>query len=935
LVVAVCILAGLSSEAAAEPSVYVGEERYNRSEHFPFRPASHAYLTRVDTVTRRQLSQVWLAQSSSVCCVYIGDVVVSPDGSHVYVSTKTETLSSVFVVDAATMTKTATISIPEIPLGMMAISPDGASLYVGTLSSLVVIDTASSTIRDTVPLTGKAQTVVLSSTGARAYVTVSPSATTAGLLAVVDTSSLTVSSTVTVGMDPYGLALSPSGSTAYVGNLVGRSVSVVDTASGTVTSELSLPAVADNTGAVLGPEDLVMTVDGSVLYIKYRAAVLRFDVTHATFTTVRPTKGDYRGRPELTPGSDHVYVPVHRTGQALSFGVFVNWYYDDVDVLPAGDADVERVFTFANPTINIWGTYDQHTAALAFPPATGCLFEVTDRDLHVDAAGGTGILTIPAPAGCTWTLDASAATFVTFTSPTSGTGPGTLSFSVPAYTGTLLRQDVVSVNSQDVRFSQIVSAVTIDRFNDGSGMSNIVRLTGWAVDPDPSLTSGTGVDAVHVWAYPDPGSGANPIFLGAAQYGLDRIDVLRLGYPGRFVRSGFSLATTLAIGRYQIVAFAHRTRTGDFSLVKPVTVDVKPAATIDAPHGNATVSFPFNIGGWAFDPSTPGAAGGSTGVSKVEILATPASGGSTIVLGTAAYGKDRADVAAVWGTDFRFSGFDFTARPQGGAGFTTGVWRIGLRLTTNYGDTIEPEPTTVTIVKQRQITIDTPTNGDVGGTPFTIAGWAIDVDAPSGTGIDAIHVWAWPTSGAAPRFLGVATPGIARPDIASLFGSQFNAAGFSLVVTDLPAGDYTLVAYAHSTTTGQFDQAHAIVFHCSGAGFPAMYVDAPAAGATVPASTLLEGWAIDGRAADGIGIDAIHVWGFPINGGSPVFAGVGTLRLSRPDIAQAFGSRYAYAGFSRSLTALPPGTYDVAVYAHSAVTGQFDQHRVVRVTIQP
>jgi hypothetical protein len=125
------------------------------------------------------------------------------------------------------------------------------------------------------------------------------------------------------------------------------------------------------------------------------------------------------------------------------------------------------------------------------------------------------------------------------------------------------------------------------------------------------------------------------------------------------------------------------------------------------------------------------------------------------------------------------------------------------------------------------------------------------------------------------------------------------------------------------------------VFHSYGAGFPAMNIDTPTTGATVPRPTLLQGWAIDGRAADGTGVDAIHVWGFPTNGGSPVFAGVATLGQSRPDVGQAFGSRYANAGFYRSLTALPAGTYDVVAYAHSAATGQFDQQRVVRITLQP
>jgi hypothetical protein len=50
-------------------------------------------------------------------------------------------------------------------------------------------------------------------------------------------------------------------------------------------------------------------------------------------------------------------------------------------------------------------------------------------------------------------------------------------------------------------------------------------VAGWAVDL--LAPSGPGVDVVHVWAYPNPGSGADPIFGGAATYGGSRPDVGR------------------------------------------------------------------------------------------------------------------------------------------------------------------------------------------------------------------------------------------------------------------------------------------------------------------------------------------------------------------------------------------------------------------------
>jgi hypothetical protein len=92
------------------------------------------------------------------------------------------------------------------------------------------------------------------------------------------------------------------------------------------------------------------------------------------------------------------------------------------------------------------------------------------------------------------------------------------------------------------------------------------------------------------------------------------------------------------------------------------------------------------------------------------------------------------------------------------------------------------------------------------GTPFSIAGWSLDLSSSSGAGIEAIHVWAYPASGAAPIFVGATTLTFSRGDVAAIFGAQFAVSGFSLQGT-LPAGDYTLVVFALSSVARQFNNA--------------------------------------------------------------------------------------------------------------------------------
>ena len=92
------------------------------------------------------------------------------------------------------------------------------------------------------------------------------------------------------------------------------------------------------------------------------------------------------------------------------------------------------------------------------------------------------------------------------------------------------------------------------------------------------------------------------------------------------------------------------------------------------------------------------------------------------------------------------------------------------------------------------------------------------------------------------------------------------------------------------------------------------------------------------------GLGAVHVYAYPVSGGAPLFVGYSIMdanpnltpeqRHERPDLAAVLGGRYLTAGYKVSLSALPPGTYDLVVFALNARTGTGVDQRVVRVTIQ-
>ena len=115
---------------------------------------------------------------------------------------------------------------------------------------------------------------------------------------------------------------------------------------------------------------------------------------------------------------------------------------------------------------------------------------------------------------------------------------------------------------------------------------------------------------------------------------------------------------------------------------------------------------------------------------------------------------------------------------------------------------------------------------------------------------------------------------------------------------------------------------------------PLMNIDGPGNNAVLRQPFAISGWALDSVTAASAGIDTIHVWAYPLStGGNPIFAGVAALGGSRPDVAAAFGSQFANAGFYLPLRGFVPGDYLFAVYALVHTTGRFDIVKTVNVRI--
>jgi hypothetical protein len=235
------------------------------------------------------------------------------------------------------------------------------------------------------------------------------------------------------------------------------------------------------------------------------------------------------------------------------------------------------------------------------------------------------------------------------------------------------------------------------------------------------------------------------------------------------------------------------------------------------------------------------------------------------------------------------------------------------------------------VVTQTAVSIDGPANGATVTQPFNLVGWTVDLSATANSGIGFVHVYAFPASGASPIFMGAAASNASRPDVGAAFGAQFTQSGFSVPIRGLAPGTYRLGVFPYNMRWAAFTAVSSIVVNVRNS--PVMNVDAPGPNATVSGTFRVAGWAIDKAAASGTGVDFIHIWAYPGNGGSPVFLGWGNYGRSRPDIAGVFGAQFRNSGYDLNVTGLAPGSYRIIVYAHSSVSGVFDNAFPVEVTV--
>jgi bacillolysin len=359
---------------------------------------------------------------------------------------------------------------------------------------------------------------------------------------------------------------------------------------------------------------------------------------------------------------------------------------------------------------------------------------------------------------------------------------------------------------------QAAPRMAIDAPADNTQLIGSFNIGGWALDL--AAANGTGVDAIHVWGYPNPGSGAPAIFFGAATYAAPRPDV-GAAFGAQFTNSGYNLTVSgIPSAFYRIYVYTRSTVTGTFSNVRffHATVIAGQLMALDSPAAGSTLMQPFDLTGWAIDRGAPA----GTGVDALHVWAyrDPGSNTPPVFVGAGTYGLSRPDVGSFYGSRFTNSGYLLRIRGLSAGRYSLVVYAHST-ATGTFNNLVSRE---VTVEAGPRLSIDTPANGAHVSSSFHIGGWALDNPAVSGTGMDAIHVWAYPNpgSGTAPIFLGAASYGGVRADVGAYFGAQFTNSGYNLPVTGLAPGVYQINVFGHSAVTGTFNIVQSVVVTVGG-----------------------------------------------------------------------------------------------------------------------
>lgn len=501
----------------------------------------------------------------------------------------------VAVLDLANNTVVTNISVPLTPIGI-ATSPDGMRAYVICQNAKLVsvIDTTSNTVIGSITVGNGPWSAVVSPDNTRLYVT----NTNDNTISAIDTTSNSVIATLSVGTglgaSPTGITITPDGSHLYVA--ASNGISVIDTASNTVTTTIAL------IGGL--PNGIAMSPDGTRTYAALAGGNGVAVINNATNTLVQTVALGSGTNPNgivVSPDNTKVYASalngktvsvIDVASLAVTATVPVGTRLYGIDVA----ADGKHVYTVnfdSPPTVNV---IDTSTNTLSASIALGDSGRTWAIGRFI---APTSMLSVPDAPQLTCATAGNAQATLTFTAPTSNGGTAITGYvghcGAITATGTA-PPIVVGGLTNGVSYSCYVTATNAIGNSAPSASLNVTPVT----TPDPPTITGisAGNASVTVGFSPPANNGGSTITGYVATCGSQSVSGIASPLVVAGLDNGVAVTCTIIASN----AIGNSVPSAPSGSVTPATVPDAPMITAAASgDGQTVISFdaPAQNGGGA------------------------------------------------------------------------------------------------------------------------------------------------------------------------------------------------------------------------------------------------------------------------------------------------------------------------------------------------
>ena len=256
--------------------------------------------------------------------------------------------------------------------------------------------------------------------------------------------------------------------------------------------------------------------------------------------------------------------------------------------------------------------------------AMSCTYSISPSSNSFSAAAGTGTVTVTAPTGCAWTAASNTTSFLSVTSGASGSGNGTVNYSVAANTTTSQRNGTLTVAGQTFTATQSAMSCTYS-ISPSSNSFSAAAGTGTVTVTAPTGCAWTA--ASNTTSFLSVTSGASGLGNGTVTYSVtansataSRTGTLTIaGQTFTAIQAGVSTCgVQLSAGGFN---FGYLSRQGSFQVTAASTCSWNASAS--APwitfnsgatgKGNGTVIF-------TIDTNTGSTRTGTIGVNNASLI---------------------------------------------------------------------------------------------------------------------------------------------------------------------------------------------------------------------------------------------------------------------------------------------------------------------------